>query len=227
MKFLDEKLLPLVVMALLIFIPLYPKLPIIGVPHTWVYVRLEDFLVTAAVAIWALLLLKKKISLPKTISLPIFLYWIIGLISTVFALLFIFPHLANVFPNVAIFNYLRRIEYLILLPVAFSTIKRKEDIYKYIMCMGIALFGVILYGLGQKFIGFPAFLTMNEEFAKGVPLYLPAGARITSTFGGHYDLAAYLVISIALLSSLIFGVKNILGKIILILLWTLALILFV
>lgn len=209
---LDKKILPALITILLVFIPLYPKLPLIGVKHTWVYIRLEDFLVALAVGIWVFLLYKKKINFPKIISWPIFGYWAIGFISTVVALVFIFPHLANVFPNVAIFNFLRRVEYLALLFVAFSTIKKKEDIYKYIVAITIAVVGVILYGFGQKFLGFPAFLTMNEEFAKGIPLYLPPGARITSTFGGHYDLAAFLVMVIALLGSLIFGIRNWLAK---------------
>jgi len=56
---------------------------------------------------------------------------------------------------------------------------------------------------------------MNEEFAKGVPLHLPPGARISSTFAGHYDLAAFLVFAIALLLSVFFGLKNWFWKIIL------------
>lgn len=203
------------VSVLIVFIPLYPKLPLFGVSHTWVYIRLEDVLIAATVAIWFLLVLKRKIKLPQVVTLPVVLFWTVGLISTLYAVVFLFPSLANVFPNVAWLNYLRRIEYLILLPVAFSTIRKKEDIYKYITATAIAVLGAVLYGLGQKFVGFPAFLTMNEEFAKGVPLYLPAGARITSTFGGHYDLAAYLVITIALLGSLAIGAKNFLGKILL------------
>ncbi len=223
-NFLGEKLLPFLVTALLVFIPLYPKLPLAGISHTWVYIRLEDIFIAFTVGIWLILLIKRKVKLPEVVSYPLVLFWLVGFISTAYAIIFIFPNLANVFPNVAWLNYLRRIEYLILLPVAFSTMKKREDIYKYIMALAVAVLGVILYGLGQKFMGFPAYLTMNEEFAKGVPLYLPSGARITSTFGGHYDLAAYLVMAIALLSSLAVGVKNILGKLTLLLLWAGALI---
>jgi hypothetical protein len=49
---------------------------------------------------------------------------------------------------------------------------------------------------------------MNEEFAKGVPLRLSALARIPSTFAGHYDLAAYLVMLIPLLGSVIFAFRR-------------------
>ncbi|HRN96361.1 MAG TPA: O-antigen ligase family protein, partial [Candidatus Levybacteria bacterium] len=71
-----------------------------------------------------------------------------------------------------------------------------------------------LYGLGQKgiLIGwenrFPAFSTMNEEFAKGIPLQISALGRVSSTFAGHYDLAAYLVLIIPIVGALVFGLKR-------------------
>ena len=42
--FLWQNNLFLIVLFLLAFIPLYPKLPLLGVEHTWVYVRVEDVL---------------------------------------------------------------------------------------------------------------------------------------------------------------------------------------
>lgn len=215
LDWLNDKFLPWYVAFLLIFIPLFPKWPLFDVSHTWVYIRREDLLIALAVIVWGLLWIKKKIKFPSAITLPIFLYWSIGLASTIFAIIFIFPTIANVFPMVAIFHFLRRIEYLVLLFVAAATIKKAGDLNKYIVALGIAATGVLLYGIGQKLGGLPAYLTMNEEFAKGIPLYLPEGARITSTFGGHYDLAAYLVMMIALFFSLFFGAKRILAKLIL------------
>ena len=55
---------------------------------------------------------------------------------------------------------------------------------------------------------------MNEEFAKGLPIKLSQLSRVPSTFAGHYDLAAYLVLIIPILTSLIFGFRNWLVKII-------------
>jgi len=69
--------------------------------------------------------------------------------------------------------------------------------------------------LGQKLGELPAFLTMNEEFAKGLPLYLSPTSRITSTFGGHYDLAAYLGMIIPIFISLIFSKTKLWAKIVL------------
>ncbi|KKT78109.1 MAG: O-antigen polymerase, partial [Parcubacteria group bacterium GW2011_GWF2_44_8] len=54
----------------------------------------------------------------------------------------------------------------------------------------------------------PVYSTMNREFSKGLRLYLTPHARVQSTFGGHYDLAAYLVILLPLLLALTFAQKN-------------------
>ncbi|MCL4382524.1 MAG: O-antigen ligase family protein [Patescibacteria group bacterium] len=212
-NWLDNHLLKIGVGFLLAFIPLWPKLPLIDVPHTWVYIRLEDIFLTALVFIWVLNLLKGRLSLKTPLTLPIFLYWLIGGISLVFSLVFLSSRLSNFFPNVAILHWVRRIEYMVIFLIAFSTVKSLKDVYHYLFILIFTVLGVLFYGFGQKLLGFPAFLTMNEEFAKGIPLYLPEGARITSTFAGHYDLAAYLVFVIAILSALIFGVQKKLAKI--------------
>jgi hypothetical protein len=52
-----------------------------------------------------------------------------------------------------------------------------------------------------RFFDFPAVQTMNAEFAKGALLNLTPFARVSSTFAGHYDLAAYLVFFIPILGS--------------------------
>ncbi len=54
-----------------------------------------------------------------------------------------------------------------------------------------------------RFFDFPAVQTMNAEFAKGELLILTPFARVSSTFAGHYDLAAYLVFFIPLLAAYI------------------------
>ncbi len=207
-SWLDKYLLEVGISLLLFFIPLYPKLPLVDVSHTWVYIRLEDFLVAAVVGIWLIQLWRRKIAFKLPLAIPIGVYWLIGGISVLFSLIFLRVHLANFFPHLAILHYLRRIEYITLFFIAASTIKDISRAKRYLIVIVLALVGVCLYGFGQKFLGFPAFLTMNEEFAKGIPLRLPPTARITSTFAGHYDLAAYLVLVIALFGSLIFGLKR-------------------
>ena len=210
---LDKNFLGLGISFLLFFIPLYPKLPLFGVNHTWVYVRLEDFAILLLGFCWLFLLIIKKISIKTPLTIPIFLYWAVGGISLLFTLYVTAPHLANFFPNVAIFHYLRRIEYMTVFLIAFSSVRDVKQVRYFLIALLLGLIGVIIYGFGQKYLGFPAYLTMNEEFAKGTPLYLGPGARISSTFGGQYDLAAYLMILITICSSFIIGVKEKLIKI--------------
>jgi hypothetical protein len=225
LSFLDKNILRFSIALAILFIPLYPKLPSIGISHVWVYIRLEDFLILLVAGIWFVQLLRKKVSLPKPEGYTLVIYWVAGLVSLIYCLLFLASHLANFFPLVAALEYLRRIEYMILFFAAYSSVKKKEDIYFFLTTLGIALTGITIYGFGQKFYTnlwtlfpdffkqypfcFPAYLTGNEEFAKGTPFCLDTLSRISSTFGGNYDLSAYLVFSIPLLIALFIGVKRI------------------
>ena len=218
LNWVTKNILFVLTIFFLAFIPLYPKLPIIYVTHTWVYVRLEDFLVSIAIIILLIQLIKKKATLRTPLTIPIAIYWSVGLISLIFAIVFIFPHISNVFPHVAFLYYLRGIEYMSLFFIVFLGIRKKGDINIITIVLVITLLAVIFYGFGQRGIlvgwqnRFPAFSTMNEEFAKGIPLLISASNRIQSTFAGHYDLAAYLVMLIPFVASMIFGFKNIFVK---------------
>src|SRR3989344_2414632 len=198
---------------LLAFIPLYPKLPLLDIKNTWVYIRAEDFVVLFVLLSMLVLLFKRRISLHTPLTIPILAFWIIGAIATIHGVLLIFPKIANVFPNVAFLSLVRHIEYMSLFFIGYLGMKDKEFLKTVIAVLVITLIGVALYGFGQKFIGFPAYLTSNEEFAKGIPIQLSALARVPSTFAGHYDFAAYLVLVISILASLFFGFKNWLIKI--------------
>jgi len=213
LKWIGTNIFFLITLFLIAFIPLYPKLPILDVEHTWVYIRAEDFLIVFVVLLWVTLLLRKIVTLKTPLTLPIILFWIAGGISTLHGVLLIFPTLSDVFPNVAFLSILRRIEYIFLFFVAYAGMKDKKFIPYIVAALVIVLLLVIGYGMGQKFYGWPAYLTMNEEFAKGVPIRLSELSRVPSTFAGHYDLAAYLVLVIPLFTSLAFGYKNIFLKI--------------
>lgn len=215
---LDKNFLFLGVAFLLFFIPLYPKLPLLDIRHTWVYIRLEDVLIALLAGFWLLQLVRRKLSLKTPLTFPILVYWLVGGASLLHLLLILGPHLAVFYPSVAVLHYLRRLEYMVLFFIAFTTIKDSKQIKKLVLIAAITLFLVCLYGLGQKFANFPAFLTMNEEFAKGIPLFLPPEARVTSTFAGHYDLGAFLVFMIALFGSLVFVYPQLKVKIFILLL---------
>lgn len=204
---------------LLGFIPLYPKLPLIDIMRTWVYIRLEDVFIGLALASLAVFLIAKRKAPEAPLTAPIILYWVVGGLSTLAAVLFLRNQIPNFFPHLALLHFLRRIEYMGVFFIGFYAIwKKPERIPVIIWTLSVTLFAVVVYGAGQKFLGWPAFLTMNEEFAKGLPLRLPPTARIPSTFGGHYDLGAYLVFLIPLFGSLAFGMKRVWQRILMLLL---------
>lgn len=214
------KITGFLVIFFIAFIPLYPKLPLLDVVGTWVYIRVEDFLMAICYLLLGVALITKRFRINSPLWFPILLYWIIGALSLVHALLFIFPTLSNVFPAVAVLHYLRRIEYMGLFVASFAVMYRFKKLRVIAIAVLVAsVVGVVIYGFGQKFSGWPAYLTMNEEFAKGVPLRLPPTARITSTFGGHYDLAAYLVMVIPIIAALMFEVRNWIVKVSLFAVW--------
>ncbi|HUD43923.1 MAG TPA: O-antigen ligase family protein [Patescibacteria group bacterium] len=226
-KFAREHLLFIYTLFLMVFIPLYPKIPLEGIRHTFVYIRLDDIAVAIGVALWLFYLLKRKITWKTPLTIPIFAYWGIGLLSTVVAVIFIFPSLANVFPSSAFLYFLRHIEYLIVFFLAFSSMNNKKYLPWLVGVLTISVLLIVGYGFGQARYPqiFLAYSTMNEEFAKGIPLILQSGARIQATFAGHYDLAAYLVMIIPLLASLVFGFKNVFAKLLFVTTSVLALIL--
>ncbi len=212
----DKYALKILVAFLILFIALYPKLPSVHIIRTWVYIRLEDFFIFGTSLVWFVQLFRKKVSLPRALGAPIGLYWLTGLVSLVFSLVFIAPQLQNFFPHLAVLEFLRRIEYMILFFVAFSTVRSQKDIRDYFAILSFTVFAVFVYGLGQRMylhiwaafpaffqkysFCFPSFQTGNEEFAKGIPLCLPDGARINSTF----DLIASLSVVLSIL--IFFGI---------------------
>lgn len=228
---------------LIIFTTLYPKLPSVHIIRTWVYIRLEDFFILAVTLMWIMQLLRRKVKINFPVSLPIIIFWLVGLASLIYSLLFIGPDLTNFFPHIAALNYFRRIEYMILFFIALSTIRSVKDIRDYIFILALTTFGVVLYGFGQRYnlvfwakfpqflekyyFCFPSFQTGNEEFAKGIPLCLEPGSRLTSTFGGHYDLAAYLVLVIPILLTVSLSIKKLWLRIITFLLFLVNLILLI
>ncbi|MBI2617074.1 O-antigen ligase family protein [Candidatus Gottesmanbacteria bacterium] len=216
LKWLDNNHLSLLAGFLLIFIPLYPKLPLFDVlPGYIVRVRLEDFFVSVTLILWLISLWRKKVELRgNPLAKPIALYLTIGLLSLISAVFIIrtvpfeLLHIQKV-----ILHFLRRIEYFSLFFVFYSSIKNTKTLKIYLGILIITSLAVAFYGFGQKYLYWPAFSTMNREFAKGWMLYLTQHARVLSTFGGHYDLAAFTMMVLILFWSLFFSIKHVLGKI--------------
>ena len=198
--FLDSAL-PIAALVLLIFIPVYPKFPALDVPGTYVKVRVDDFLVATALFLTLLkFLINRQKATKLGINRAIILYWVVGgvsLLGAIFSLQLVFPHLA-------ILHFLRRIEYMGLFFLGFFALREKKEFNVFLNGLFLATFLVFIYGLGQKFFGWPVVSTMNEEFSKGMLLRLDVWARLNSTFAGHYDLAAFLSLVLPLiLASLI------------------------
>ncbi|MCA9369523.1 hypothetical protein KC721_04440, partial [Candidatus Woesebacteria bacterium] len=91
-------------------------------------------------------------------------------------------------------HYLRYLEYFFLFFLLYTTCKTKQRTVIALTLSVFTTFAITIYGYGQKFLYWPVYSTMNREFSKGIRLYLTEHARVQSTFGGHYDLAAYLVV---------------------------------
>lgn len=190
LKWVDDNLLKLFLIVFIFLIPIYPKLPSVHVEYTYIYIRVDDFFIAFYIFIFFLQLMRRKIALKKEYLLLFILFWAAAFLS------FLYGHyIQKTIPvfNIGFLHASRRIEYMMTFFIAFATIKSKKDFFFFLKLIMLALVMVGLYGIGQKFLGFPAVQTMNPEFARGHILYLTPEARVSSTFAGHYDLAAYLV----------------------------------
>lgn len=197
----QDWLLFFVVLVLTLFIPIYPKFPLLAVSGTYVAIRLED-IITALVAVFWLAVNFKKIPwlLKQPVTQAFLLFWGIGLLSLISA--DFLTH--TVSRSLSALHYLRRIEYMGLFFVAWLAFKNLHQVKTALMAMMIATVGIVIYGVGQVWLSFPVISTTNKEFSKGLVLALTPGARPNSTFAGHYDLAAYLSMAIIFLGTLFF-----------------------
>lgn len=208
---LDQNILTILTSVLIVAIPLYPKIPLAELIEGYIVrLRFEDLLVLFTFGVWFVQLVRGKLKLPKNkVAKMIYLYLGIAFLSILSALVITqtVPLIkAHVFKLV--FHFLRRLEYFSLFFVAYAAVKDKRDLALFLKLAGFTLFGVVIYGIGQKYFYWPAFSTMNREFSKGIMLYLQPNTRLFSTFGGHYDLAAYLMMALAFTFPAAWLVKN-------------------
>ena len=214
-KFLDKNVLLILSSLLLLVIPLYPKLPLFDIiPGYIVRVRIEDFLILFTFLVFLIQVVRKKATLKTPLTKIIIAYAIIGLLSTLSGIF-----ITKTIPTTSVhllksfLHYLRYLEYFSLFFVFYSAIKSRKDL-KVLIYTSVSSFVMVgIYGLGQKYLYWPVYSTMNREFSKGIRLYLTEHARVQSTFGGHYDMAAYLVIFLPIILMLTFSLKNRLNRI--------------
>jgi len=207
---LDRNLLPLLALILVLFIPLYPKIPLLeAIPGYIVRVRLEDMLILVTLFVWFIQFVRGRVRVHPLVSKIILAYLIFGFLSTISALFLTktvplsFVHVAKLY-----LHFFRRIEYFSLFFILFSAIQTKKQAKQIIIALIIVLAGIALYGYGQKYLYWPVYSTMNREFSKGWKLYLTEHARVPSTFGGHYDAAAFTMMMVTIALSIFFFVKE-------------------
>lgn len=188
---------------LLIFIPLYPKIPLLeAIPGYLVRVRLEDILVLLTGLVWFIQLLRKKIEWRSSFHFLIIIYAGVGLISLLIAALLQqtipleFVHLSK-----SLLHYFRYLEYFSLFLFMYAGVKSQQHTKIALISLVVILNLIFIYGFGQRYLQWPAFSTMNREYSKGQALILTPSIKLHSTFGGHYDLAAYLVIILPIITA--------------------------
>lgn len=179
------------VAILLIFIPLYPKFPLLMVPGSQVFIRLEDFIILGVFLVWLIVNRGKLLLFAKTkLAKSVLLFLLVGLLSLFSG--YLLTHTISL--PIAIVHWVRRVEYMIPLFIGLTAIKSDKDIYFYLRIIIITILFAFIYGIGQKHLSWPIITTQNQEYSKGVALYFVEGSHLPSTFAGHYDLAAFLVL---------------------------------
>src|SRR3989344_2809703 len=189
------------------FIPLYPKFPLFNIKGTFVAVRIEDFLIALTIGLWiSYILINKKLSvvLKDNTNKAILLFFSIGILS-LFSALFL-TH--SITPHIGVLHFLRRVELIFLLPVVVTIFNTKKRLISVLIVLFLTLIVTNLYGLGQQYLDWPVISTTNSEFAKGLILRLTPGARVNSTFAGHYDFAVFLSAAIVFLAALFFALNK-------------------
>lgn len=202
-----QKVLFILIVFLFAFIPLYPKFPIFNVVGTFVAIRIEDFIIGITLGLWSIYIYKTgqlRTFLKDKLNQAILLFFFIGSVST-FSAIFL-TH--SVTSHLSILHLLRRVEFMLLLPVVATTIISKRRFVLCLIVLALTAFSANVYALGQQYLDWPVISTTNSEFSKGLLLRLTPGARVNSTFAGHYDFAVFLAMSIVILTPTFFVVKK-------------------
>lgn len=203
---------------LILFIPLYPKFPLLSVQNTYVAIRLDDLVVAATLIIWLIYQLRHHF---PTLKLPItrlFLVYFFAITASTLTAILIYQTEPV---NILLLNLFRRFQYISLFFITLTAINTKKDLRFPFSFLLIASILVSIYGLGQKYLHFPVISTMNAEFSKGQLLEMNIWTRVSSTFAGHYDLAAFYSVALTLTLGVTLLVKNQKIRLLLLLVWLL------
>jgi hypothetical protein len=202
--------------VLILFIPLYPKFPLFNISGTYVAIRLEDIVIAIIVLTWLIFQIKYRFPILKQkISWLFIVYFVAITVSFINALLIYQTEPSNIL----LLHLVRRFEYMSLFFVALQAVKSLYDFKFYYLIGLLSAVLVSVYGYGQKYFNFPIISTMNSEFSKGQLLQMNIWTRISATFAGHYDLAAYLSVILIIILGVALISKNKYIKVISLLVW--------
>jgi len=202
---------------LILFIPLYPKFPLVGITGTYVSIRLDDIIIAISILVWLIYQIIHKFPVFKTKITKLFLVYFLAIIASFVTAFLIYQ---NTTPNnLLILHLMRRFEYISLFFIAINSINSIKDFNLSYIFLLISTALVSFYGYGQKYLQFPVISTMNSEFSKGQLIQMSTWTRINSTFAGHYDLAAFLSVVLIIIGVVFIISKNIWTKIFSLIVW--------
>jgi len=196
LSWIDRNILHILVIGFIYLIPLYPKLPLRMINYTFVAIRVEDIYMAIVAIVFLILLFRRRVTIPIKLGLFFVVFWVINFVSYLWGY-----HVQEtvIINHLGFLHSLRRVEYMMIFFIVLASVRKKSDFFLYLHHVWIVLSIVVMYGFGQKLFGWPAVQTMNPEYAKGYFLVLESWARISSTFAGHYDLSAYLILLMPIL----------------------------
>lgn len=200
----------LLCISLLTFITLYPKIPLAEIiPGYIVRVRLEDIFVALVLGLFLVQLILKKVTLKTPLTKLFFAYCTVNILSMIGAVFLVdsvpyeLLHIGKM-----VLHFARRFEYFLLFLFFYNAIKTFRHVRLVLFGLLFLVVGISAYGYGQKYLYWPVYSTMNREFSKGMRLVLTDHARVPSTFGGHYDMSAFLMFALIVVLSLFYFSKN-------------------
>lgn len=196
---IDENILHWGFILFIAAVALLPKFPIQHVEYTYIKIRIDDVLPAVMLGLFFIQWIRRKVVLNTALLVPIILFW-----ASVFASFLYAYYVQLTIPifNIGLLHSLRRVEYLSVFFLGTSLVTSEQRFRQYMSTYVLSFFVVSLYGIVQKFGLLPSIQTMNPAYVDGRLLWLNSDDRINSTFGGHFDLAAYLTFSIPIILGL-------------------------
>ena len=180
-------------MAVTLVIPLFPKLPLIAIKGYVIPVRLDDLLVIFACLVVLLRETQQK-TLLKHVRLAL---WFLPFLALSFAsTMWSVSVLGAVDLKTGLLYWLRILEYFSVFFLAVYEVVTHRRFRMILYGAFVALFLVGVYGILQRYGYVPVFSALHPDDQLLVEASLTGGwnERLFSTFGGPYELAGYYVV---------------------------------